>query len=107
MNNVIPLGNITRLELPVDMVLEAAKDKLEGAVILGFDKEGELYFASTYADGGEVILTADIFYRRDKLDTALALFSIRIPTMDHQVEEVDNTPPPAPPDDIPPPPPSP
>ncbi len=55
MGEVIPLGNITRLDLPVDTVLENAKSELDGAVIIGFDKEGELYFASTYADGGMVL----------------------------------------------------
>ena len=55
MSNVIPLGNITRLDLPVDRVLESAKDQLEGVIIMGYDKEGNSYFASTYADGGEVL----------------------------------------------------
>lgn len=55
MNNVIPLNNVTLLDLPVDRVLEAAKDKLEGVIILGYDKEGDEYFASTYADGGDVL----------------------------------------------------
>jgi len=51
---VIPLNCITSLDIPVDRVLEAAKDKLEGVVIIGWDKDGELYCASTYADGGIV-----------------------------------------------------
>lgn len=55
MSNVIPLGGITRLDLPVDRVLEAAKEQLDSVVILGYDKEGKQYFASTFADGGEVI----------------------------------------------------
>jgi len=53
--NIIPIGGITRLDLPVENILESAKDQLEGVVLLGFDKDGEIYFASTYADGGEVI----------------------------------------------------
>lgn len=55
MSNVIPLGNITRLDLPVDRVLDGAKGQLEGIVILGYDKDGNNYFASSYADGGEVL----------------------------------------------------
>ena len=55
MSNVIPLNNITRLDLPPDRVLDGAKGKLEGLVILGYDKEGNEYFASTYADGGDVL----------------------------------------------------
>jgi len=54
-DNVIPLGNITKLDLPVDTVIESAKSKLDSAVLIGYDKDGELYFASTYADGGEVL----------------------------------------------------
>jgi hypothetical protein len=53
--NVIPLGCITKLDLPVDRVLEGAIDKLEGVILIGYDKEGDHYFASTYADGGDVL----------------------------------------------------
>ena len=55
-DNVIPLGNITRLDLPTDRVLDAVKgDCSDGVVVLGFDNEGELYFASSIADGGSVL----------------------------------------------------
>ncbi len=55
-DNVIPLGNITRLDLPVDRVLDAAKEDIsERVVVLGWDKDGELYFASSFADGGDVM----------------------------------------------------
>jgi len=52
---VIPLGCITKLDLPVDQILEAAKGKMQGVVLLGYDNNDELYFASTIADGGDVI----------------------------------------------------
>lgn len=56
MSNVIPLGNITSLDLPTDRVLEEAKGTCsEGVVIMGWDDEGELYFASSIADGGTVV----------------------------------------------------
>lgn len=55
-NNVIPIGCVTRLDLPVDQVLEEAKGMgLEGVVILGYFENGDQYFASTYADGGNVL----------------------------------------------------
>ena len=55
-DNVIPLGNITSLDLPTDRVLDAAKGECsDGVVILGFDNEGQLYLASSIADGGRVI----------------------------------------------------
>lgn len=52
---VIPLGCVTKLDLPVDRVLEEAKGLLDYVVLMGFDKDGELYFASTTPDGGEVL----------------------------------------------------
>ncbi len=55
MSNVIPFTGITKLDLDPYTVLENTKGKLEGAVILGYDKEGKEYFASTYADGGNVL----------------------------------------------------
>ena len=53
--NVVRPNNITRLNLDADVVLEAAIGKLTGVVIMGYDKDGERYFASSYADGGEVL----------------------------------------------------
>jgi hypothetical protein len=56
MATVIPIGCVTRLDLSVEQVLEAAKGKeLAGVVILGYREDGEQYFASTYADGGTVM----------------------------------------------------
>lgn len=52
---VIPIGGVTRLDLPVDQILKKAVGQLEGVVLIGFDKRGELYAASSYADGGEVL----------------------------------------------------
>lgn len=57
MSNVIPLGVITRNNLPPDQVLENAIGQFddEGVVIMGWDKDGSLYFASSIADGGTVL----------------------------------------------------
>ena len=52
---IIPLNMLTRIDLPVDRILDAAKEKLEGVVLLGYDKNGETYFASSYADGGTIL----------------------------------------------------
>lgn len=55
-SNVIPLGNVTRLDLPTNRVLEAAKDTCsEGVVVMGWDDDGSMYFASSIADGGDVL----------------------------------------------------
>lgn len=55
MAEILPFTGITKLDMPVDVVLEAAKDQLEGVVILGYTKDGDEYFASTYASGPEVL----------------------------------------------------
>ena len=55
MTNVIPFTGITKLDLDPDMVIEQIKGKLEGVVIMGYTKDGEEYFASSYADGGNVL----------------------------------------------------
>lgn len=55
MGDVVNIGGITRLDLPPDRILEETKGRLEGVVIMGWDKEGNQYFASSYADGMEVL----------------------------------------------------
>lgn len=55
MGDVIELGCITRLDLPADKVLENAIGKMDSVVIMGYNKEGEEVFASSIADGGEVL----------------------------------------------------
>lgn len=55
MSNVVYPAFVTKLDLPPDRVLEAAVGELEGVVILGYTKDGQDYFASTYADGGTVL----------------------------------------------------
>jgi hypothetical protein len=52
---VIHLEMVTRHDLPPDKVLNAAIGQLASCVILGFDEAGEEYFASSYADGGDVL----------------------------------------------------
>lgn len=60
MGKVIPLNNITRLDLPPDRVLEGLKGMMESLVILGYDKQGEMVFSSTLADGGEVLWLLEV-----------------------------------------------
>lgn len=59
MSKVIPFTGITRLDLPPDRILDGAKGKLEGVVVMGWDHEGNEYFASSYADGGTVLWLAE------------------------------------------------
>jgi len=55
MDNIIPIGNLTRLDGDPDRILKAAIGELDGVVISGFDKNGNLWAASSYADGGNVM----------------------------------------------------
>lgn len=56
MGEVVSLGNITSLDLPTDRVLDEAKGHCtDGVVIMGYDDDGEFYFASSIADGGSVL----------------------------------------------------
>ena len=54
-SNIIPIGGVTLLNLPEDSILEQAKGKMDDVVLIGWDKDGELYFASSLADGGDVL----------------------------------------------------
>jgi hypothetical protein len=55
-DKVIVLPVITSLNLDIDRVLEAALGaNLQTAIVIGTDTEGRLYFASSVADGGEVL----------------------------------------------------
>ena len=55
MSNIIDFPGITKLNLDPDRTLENTKGKLTGFVIRGYDKEDNEYFASTFADGSEVL----------------------------------------------------
>ena len=61
MSNVVNLPVITRLNLDPERVLEAAKGKLAGVIVIGFDKDGGEYFASSYADGSDVLWLLERF----------------------------------------------
>lgn len=63
--NIIPLGGVTKLNLPTDRVLDEAKGRCsKGVIILGYDDDGEFYFASSIADGGSVIWLMEMAKKR-------------------------------------------
>ena len=59
-DKVIPIGCVTYLDLPVDMVLDGAKDKLDSVIVLGYDKDGILYMASSSSDVAEKVLMLEM-----------------------------------------------
>lgn len=54
MSKIIEFTGVTRHDLDADRALESLKGRLEGFVILGYDKDGNEFFSSSIADGGEV-----------------------------------------------------
>ncbi len=55
-NNIVNLDVVTTLDLSAERVLNAAlATDLEAVVIIGYTKDGEEYFATSLADGGEVL----------------------------------------------------
>lgn len=56
MGDVVLLNVVTRLDIPVERVLDGATNaELEEVVVIGYDKEGEFYFSSNKANGGSVL----------------------------------------------------
>ena len=56
MADVIEWPGITTLDLPAARILDRAKSaNLSTAVVMGWKPDGSLYFASTVADGGDVL----------------------------------------------------
>ena len=54
-SNVVYLPCETTLDIPPDRVLEGANDKLESVVVIGNDKDGNLYFASSMGDNAHTL----------------------------------------------------
>lgn len=55
MTNIVNFPGVTCLDMPADQVLENAIGKLERVVVIGYTPDGDEYFASSIADGGEVV----------------------------------------------------
>ncbi len=67
MADIIQLDLFTKTDISPDRVLEAAAGKLDKVVICGHDKDGEIYFASSTADGPSVLWLLERC-KRDLLD---------------------------------------
>lgn len=55
-DNVVFLNVETTLDITPDRALEQAKGKLDFVVVLGYEKNGSKYIASSSGDCGRVIL---------------------------------------------------
>ncbi len=54
-DNVITFPGVTYLDMPPDRILQDAIGKMEGVIVIGYDKDGGEVFKSSYADGPEVL----------------------------------------------------
>lgn len=61
---VFDFTGITKLDMDPDRILEKAKGKLQGVIVIGFDNEGEFYGATSYADGGNAIWLLELCKKR-------------------------------------------
>lgn len=61
---ILQFRGVTRLDLPPDQILEAAKGELDGVLVIGFSKDDELYTASSYADGPTVLWLLEMTKKR-------------------------------------------
>lgn len=52
---IVVLGCETRLDIPPDRVLEGAVGELTCVVVVGYDHDGEEYFASSTADDERIL----------------------------------------------------
>lgn len=55
MTGIVDFTGITKLDMDPDRVLNAALGQMDEVVICGFDKDGNQYFASSVADGGQAL----------------------------------------------------
>jgi len=56
MGEVVELDIVTSLDVPAERVLRKATEaELRAVVVVGVDKDGELYFASSLADSARII----------------------------------------------------
>jgi len=61
-DNVVHFTGATKLDIPALTVLQAAIDNdLEDVVIIGYRKDGEGYYASSMADGAQVLWLVESF----------------------------------------------
>lgn len=54
-DNVVDLRVVSKVPMKADKVLKEAAGELETVVIVGYDKYGDYYFASSEPSGSEVV----------------------------------------------------
>jgi len=64
MDKVTKLRTTTFLDLPAKAVLEGAIDRITRVVVMGYDKEGDYYFASSIAEGPDILWLLEQYKKR-------------------------------------------
>lgn len=60
-NNAVNLEILTKNDIPAEVILEKAKEPLKaGAIVLGWDQDDNLYFASSFASAGSILLLLEL-----------------------------------------------
>ena len=59
--NIIRFTGKTTSDLDADTVLENTKGKVDGFILAGYDKDGELWVSTTYGSVAESVLLAERF----------------------------------------------
>jgi hypothetical protein len=63
MSNIIRPAFVTKLDIPVETVLDGARD-LESVVVLGWDRDGAFIAASSVADTNAMLRAAALFQHK-------------------------------------------
>lgn len=65
MGDVIDAHIVTSLDIPVERILaRAAEANLKTVVVIGWDQDGDPYFAASIADGPEVLWLLELTKQR-------------------------------------------
>jgi hypothetical protein len=56
---ILDFTGVTSLDIDPERVLAKAKGQLQAVIVIGYDGDGELYVATSYADGGDMLWAID------------------------------------------------
>lgn len=71
-DNVVRFRGITKLPIPASVVLDEAPRDMTEVIIIGRQADGEFYFASSEADGGNVLWWLEMA-KRKLIDKAIEM----------------------------------
>ena len=63
-DNVVQLPVVTRLDIPVERVLNNAPRDLQSVIVIGYTADGNFYFCSSRASGPDVLWDLHVAAKR-------------------------------------------